>query len=179
MSVMEGCGQKLAGYLRLALADFQQNGTLLWSATTVSAFEEFIITELLLSHPNNYHGALRRLERSIIPRDVKRAIEYMNAHLRSPVTLAEIVEVSGLPGRTLFKHFKDTLGVSPMRYFRQIRLDEVRKALLRAEREEGVAAIAARWGFDHMGRFSGDYRKRHGENPSETLRKPRKRLAAR
>jgi transcriptional regulator GlxA family with amidase domain len=66
-----------------------------------------------------------------------------------------------------------------MRYLREIRLDEVRKALLQAEREEGVAAIAMRWGFDHMGRFSSDYRKRYGESPSQTLRNPRKRLAAR
>jgi AraC-like DNA-binding protein len=172
MRLTEGCGRKLAGYLRLALADFLANGSLLWSSTTLSAFEEFIIGELLLSHSHNYTEALRRLERPIVPRDVRRAIEYMKAHLRSPVTLAEIVQVSELPGRTLFKHFKDSLGVSPMRYLREIRLDEVRKALLRADPEEGVAAIAARWGFDHMGRFSSEYRKRYGERPSETLKRP-------
>jgi AraC-like DNA-binding protein len=179
MSLTEGCGRKLAGYLQLALANFLENRPPLWSSTTVSAFEEFIISGLLLSHPHNYIEALRRLERPIIPRDVRRAIEYMKAHLQSPVTLAEIVQISGLPGRTLFKHFRDSLGVSPMRYLREIRLDEVRKALLQAEREEGVAAIAMRWGFDHMGRFSSDYRKRYGESPSQTLRNPRKRLVAR
>jgi transcriptional regulator GlxA family with amidase domain len=178
MRLTEGCGRKLAGYLRLALADLLENHSLLWSSTTVSAFEEFIVGELLLSHPHNYTEALRRLERPIVPRDVRRALEYMKAHLRSPVTLAEVVQISGLPARTLFKHFKDSLGVSPMRYLRDIRLDEVRKALLQAEREEGVAAIAMRWGFDHMGRFSSYYRKRYGESPSQTLRKPRKRLVA-
>jgi AraC-like DNA-binding protein len=176
MSLTEGLGRKLAGYLRLALAHFLDSGSLLWSSTTVSAFEEFIISELLLSHPHNYTEALRRLERPIVPRDVRRVTEYMKAHLRSPVTLPEIVQVSGFPGRTLFKHFRDYLGVSPMRYLRDIRLDEVRKALLQAERKEGVAAIAMRWGFDHMGRFSSYYRKRYGESPSQTLRKPRKRL---
>lgn len=178
MSLTEGCGRKLAGYLRLVLADFLENGSLLWSSTTLNAFEEFVISELLLSHPNNYTEALRRLERPIVPGDVRRVIEYMKAHLRSPITLSEIVQVSGLPGRTLFKHFKDSLAVSPMRYLREIRLDEVRKALLRAEREEGVAAIAARWGFDHMGRFSSEYRKRYGESPSETLKRPSKARSA-
>jgi AraC-like DNA-binding protein len=179
MSLTNGCGRKLAGYVRLVLGDFVEHGSLSWSPTTVSALEEFIVSELLLSHPHNYSEALRRLERPILPRDVKRAIEYMKAHLRSPVTVAEIVQISGLPGRTLFKHFKDSLGVSPMRYLREIRLDEARKALLRAEREEGVAAIAMQCGFDHMGRFSRDYRKRYGESPSQTLRKPRKRLVGR
>jgi len=170
MSLTDGCGRRLAGYLRLALADFLESGSPP-CPITVSAFEEFIISELLLSHPHNYTEAVVRLERPIVPRDVRRVIEYMKAHLRSPVTLSEIVQVSGLPGRTLFKHFKDSLGVSPMRYLREIRLDEVGKALVRAEREEGVTAIAAQWGFDHMGRFSSDYRKRYGERPSETLRK--------
>jgi len=174
MALSEGCGRKLAGYLRLALADFLGNGSRSWTPTTVSSFEEFIITELLLSHPHNYTAALQRLDRPISSRDVRRAIEYIAAHLQSPVTLAQVVEVSGVPGRTMFKHFRDCLGVSPMRYLRIARLEEVRKALLEAEPEEGVAVIAARWGFDHMGRFSSGYLKRFGEKPSVTLKRPGK-----
>jgi len=169
MSLTEGCGRKLAGFLRLALRDFLQDNSLSSGPATVSSFEQFIMTELLLSHPHNYAGALRRLARPIAPRDVRRAIEYMKAHLGSVISLPEIVEVSGVPGRTLFKHFKDHLGVSPMRYMRMARLDEVRKALIRAEPEEGVSSIAKRWGFDHMGRLSLEYRKRFGESPSKTL----------
>jgi AraC-like DNA-binding protein len=172
ISLTEGCGRKIAGFVRLALADFRQADSLSWSPATVSSFEQFIMTELLLSHAHNYAGALRRLERPIPPRDVRRAIEYMRAHLQSPITLAEIVEVSGIPGRTLFKHFKDCLGISPMRYPRVTRLDQVRKALLEAEPKESVATIAMRWGFDHMGRFSGEYRSRFGESASKTLRRP-------
>jgi hypothetical protein len=40
----------------------------------------FIIGELLLYHPHNYSVAFDRLERSISPRDVKRAIDYIHAH---------------------------------------------------------------------------------------------------
>ena len=33
-----------------------------------------------------------------------------------------------------------------------------------------VAAVAARWGFTHLGRFAIEYRRRFGVHPSQTLR---------
>ena len=33
-----------------------------------------------------------------------------------------------------------------------------------------VAALAARWGFTHLGRFAMEYRRRYGHYPSQTLR---------
>ena len=34
----------------------------------------------------------------------------------------------------------------------------------------GAAALAARWGFTHLGRFAVEYRRRYGSSPSQTLR---------
>ena len=63
-----------------------------------------------------------------------------------------------------------------MRYMRTARYQKVREALSRAEPEESVGDIAAKWGFSHMGRFSVEYRRRFGETPSETLRRRRSTL---
>jgi transcriptional regulator GlxA family with amidase domain len=112
---------------------------------------------------------LRRREKPIAPRDVKRAIDYMQGHLDVPIRLADVVQASGVPGRTLFKHFNDCRGLSPMRYLRNARLDHIREMLVRAQPEESVTEIAMQWGFTHMGRFSIEYRRRFGESPSETL----------
>src|SRR4029078_7980976 len=128
---------------------------------------------LLLSHPHNYSQALERLDRPVARRDVKRAIDYMQSHLDASITLAGGVAASGVPGRTLFKHFKDWKGVSPMRYLRNIRLAQAREALTRADPDENVTTIAMGLGFTHMGRFSLEYRRCFGESPSQTLRKPR------
>jgi AraC-like DNA-binding protein len=49
----------------------------------------------------------------------------------------------------------------------------VRDALLNAAPDEHIAAIAARWGFSHAGRFASDYRRRFGETPLETKRRAR------
>jgi transcriptional regulator GlxA family with amidase domain len=108
---------------------------------------------------------LRRLERPAAPRDVKRAIDYIEANLGAAIGLPEIVAASAVPGRTLIQHFRDFKGTSPMRYLREARFERVREALNRAEPEGSITEIAARWGFSHMGRFSADYRRRFGEPP--------------
>ena len=46
----------------------------------------------------------------------------------------------------------------------------MRETLLESEPENSVSAIAARWGFDHFGRFAVEYRRRFGERPSDTLK---------
>ncbi|WP_156433412.1 AraC family transcriptional regulator [Bradyrhizobium retamae] len=165
-----GYGRSLARYVLTGVADLEQAGSVLWSPTTMSTFEQFIVTALLVSHPHNYSAALRRLEKPIAPRDVKRAIDYIEAHLDRVVTVADLVTATGVAGRTLFKHFSDFKGVSPMRYLRNARLRQVRQALLRADPEANVTEIAMSTGFTHMGRFSVSYRACFGESPSETLR---------
>jgi transcriptional regulator GlxA family with amidase domain len=142
---------------------------------TMASFEQVIMTALLLSHPHNYSEALRHLEKAIAPRDVRRAIDYMEAHLDEAISVADLVRETGVAGRTLFMHFKSFKGVSPMRYLRNARLRQVRQALLRAEPGASIADIATGAGFTHMGRFSLEYRRRFGETPSQTLRQQHQR----
>ena len=124
-----------------------------------------------MMQPHSYSAALRRLDSPVAPRDVKRAIDYMQANLDAAITISEIIAVAGVPGRTLFKHFKDFKGISPMQYLRNARFDRVRRALLLGEPAEGITQIAMDAGFAHLGRFAVDYRRRFGESPSETLRR--------
>jgi AraC-like DNA-binding protein len=56
---------------------------------------------------------------------------------------------------------------------RDARFEKVRQALRIAKPEEGVAQVARKWGFSHLGRFAIEYRKRFGESPSETARNRR------
>jgi AraC-like DNA-binding protein len=173
LDLTAGYGRGIAAYVELALAELEQPGPMVWNPVTISLFEQFIICRLLLSHPHNYTELLRRCETPIAPRDVKRAIDFIEANLDAPITLADIVQAAHVPGRTLFKHFEDFRGISPMSYLRNARFERVRQALRRADPSERVTDIALQWGFGHMGRFAVQYRKRFGESPSETLRKRR------
>jgi hypothetical protein len=126
IDLRSGFGRKLCSYLRLALADFERDGAS-WTAAAVTEFEQTLMTMLLLEHPNNHRDLLRRLARPIAPRAVKRAVDFMHANLAAPVTLADIVGVTGVAGRTLFEHFRVFKGTSPMRYLRDARLAEVHR----------------------------------------------------
>jgi AraC-like DNA-binding protein len=171
IDVSSGYGRSLAQYLLMAVRDIDNAGTTPWNSAMMTAFEQFIMIMVLTMQPHNYSAALRRLDTPAAPRDVKRAIDYMQANLDAPITITEIVAVAGVPGRTLFKHFKDFKGMSPMQYLRNARFDQARRALLLGEPAEGITQVAMDAGFVHLGRFAIDYRRRFGESPSETLRR--------
>jgi AraC-like DNA-binding protein len=173
MNLSGGYGCRLAHMLTSAVTEFKR-GRVRWSASTMVDFVETIVSTLLLYHPHNYSGVLRRSERTIAPRDIKRAVDYIESRVDSPLTVADLVATSQVRGRTLFQHFRDYKGTSPIRYLRNARFAKVRDALLRAEFEESVTSIAMPCGFTHMSRFAVEYRHRFGERPSDTLRRDRR-----
>ncbi len=174
MDLTVGHGRLLAQHVLVAVTSLDEADPILLNPIAVSAFEQFIVTTLLLSHPHSYSEALQRLQKSIAPRDVKRAVDYIEAHLQQPIAVADLVKATGVAGRTLFMHFKAFKGVSPMRYLRNARLRQAREDLLQAGPEATVTEIATSTGFMHMGRFSIAYRRCFGESPSQTLSRRRK-----
>jgi AraC-like DNA-binding protein len=164
----QGYGQSLQHYALSAMTDLEQEAPLL-NPITASLFEQFVMVGMLLAHPHNYSEKLNRGPCSVGPRDVKRAIEYIEANLDEPIGFTDIAAASGIPGRTLSQHFRRFRATTPMRYLRDARLDKVHETLRKAEPEESIMSIAGNWGFSHMGRFAAVYRERFGESPSETL----------
>lgn len=101
---------------------------------------------------------------------VKQLERYMLAHLDQPLTIEQLCTIAGISERSLNNYFHDLLDMSPMAYFKALRLNRVRSALKLANPKIGnVASIAKQWGFQHMGYFSADYKAMFGESPSETL----------
>lgn len=170
-------GQRLLRHVQLALEELDDPDEATRSAAFLGMYEELIVTAMLLSQPHNFSERLTRLERPILPRSVRQALDYIETHLHRPVMLADLTATTGVPGRTLLKHFREHHGVSPMRYWRNRRFERVRDALLRARDGETVTDVATAWGFYHLGRFSHEYSRRFGESPSETTRRSRDRKA--
>jgi AraC-like DNA-binding protein len=163
--------RRLRRQMHLVIADLDEAGPEGVSPVMLTMYEQLLVTGLLLGQPNNYTAALQRLENKVAPGDVKRAIDFIEAHLHLPMTLADIARASGVPGRTLLEHFKDHRSVSPMRYLREARLARARQALRSADVGASVTDIAMECGFSHLGRFALEYRGQFGESPSETLRR--------
>ena len=165
--------RRMRRLVHLAIADLDEVGLEELGPVMIDMYEQLLVTGLLLGQPNNYTAALQRLENKVAPGDVKRAIDFIEANLQLPISLADIAQASGVPGRTLLEHFKDHRSVSPMRYLRDARLARVREALMSAKDTATVTDIAMKWGFNHLGRFAIEYRSQFGESPSETFRRSR------
>jgi AraC-like DNA-binding protein len=105
-----------------------------------------------------------------VPRDLRLAVKMMRAAMEEPRSMAELAERCGVAERTLSKHFQAYLGMSPMRYQRRLRLAAARDALLSGMPGMSVTEVAKQFAFNHLGRFSEQYRSQFGESPSTTLR---------
>ncbi len=85
-------------------------------------------------------------------------------------TIVDICATVGVSERTLQYAFRAYVHMSPLAYLRMCRLNRVRETLLASDPQETtVTAIAMRYGFLHLGRFSTDYKRAFDEAPSATL----------
>lgn len=132
-------------------------------------FEQTLMTTLLSWQPHSLRCELEQALPRLLPRHVKVAVDYMQAYPEQPITIETLAAVSAVSGRTLFAGFEKFLGLSPMRYLRDIRLERVRRDLLDPGQPHSVTEIATRWGFFQLGRLAAEYRRRYSETPRETL----------
>lgn len=131
--------------------------------------ERIVLGALLQAQPHGY-GARRDAPTPEEGRAaVRRAEEFVRARLQHPLSVGDIARAVGVSARTLFRAFQRTHGCSPMDYVRRARLENVRRDLRSGSPGVRVTDVAHGWGFAHLGRFAGDYRRVFGETPSETL----------
>lgn len=133
--------------------------------------EETAMLMLLTGHEHSGTEQMAGTPAAPAPRHVRAAEEFMRANAGEPLTLAEIAEAAGVSIRTLTAGFRNFRDQSPMQQLRDIRMAAARDDLLQGPGSGSVADIALRWGFGNFGRFAGDYRRRYGETPSETLQR--------
>jgi TolB-like protein/AraC-like DNA-binding protein/tetratricopeptide (TPR) repeat protein len=103
--------------------------------------------------------------------DLKKAIEFIRQAGSRKTSMANLVAHCGVPERTLRKHFRAFMAASPLEYWRRFRLAAAREELLKGPDDTSITEVAMRFGFNHFGRFSGQYRRHFGETPSATLRR--------
>ncbi|WP_417679993.1 helix-turn-helix domain-containing protein [Roseibium sp.] len=102
----------------------------------------------------------------------RRARSFVDDHLNADVlpTIVDICTALGVSERTLRYAFREYVGLSPVAYLRACRLNRVRAVLAVSDpRETTITQVAMRFGFLHLGRFAGDYKRMFGEMPSVTL----------
>ena len=88
------------------------------------------------------------------------------ANQNKPLSLNEICTAVDIKPRTVQKYFHELYGMGPTEYFRVRRLNGTRTDLLHGTNR--ISEVALRWGFTHLGRFSGRYKNHFGESPKTT-----------
>lgn len=106
---------------------------------------------------------------------VRLATEFIHSRLAQPIRLSELCSHSRLGIRSLEYGFREVTGLTPIAYVRSLRLNVVRRALLRDPKSRGrsISEIAMDTGFWHLSQFAADYRVFFGETPTQTRRRSR------
>lgn len=96
---------------------------------------------------------------------VRRAMAYICDHYREPLTLEHIAKACGLSPSRLAHLFPEAVGVTPMRYLEQHRIEIARQRL--EATSDSITAIAERVGYGSAGYFSKVFRSVMGCTPRE------------
>ena len=98
-----------------------------------------------------------------IDKRIKLARTFLDAHIASSVSLAQVAKAAHLSIRQLSHLFKQELGLSPLHYLREQRM---KKALnLLSQTQMSVQVIAESVGYQSLSAFSDRFRQHFGKSP--------------
>jgi AraC-like DNA-binding protein len=168
-----GVGASFYGLIQHLVSELTHNDAVVKSRLVCAQLEQTLLMLLLCGANHSYRDALQATDKSVCPKHVVRAYQYMVANARESITIEDLTRLTGVSGRALYEGFRRFKGASPKACLRAIRMQEIRKELLEGDDSDDVTVIAERWGFFHLGRFASNYQKIFGEKPSQTLRRRR------
>ena len=102
---------------------------------------------------------------SVTPVTLRRAISAMEAHLETPLSIAEIAAEAKVSHRQLNRLFDTYVGKTPSLYYRDIRLDRARGLVTQTDMALSQVALAS--GFSSPVHFSRAYKERFGLPPRQ------------
>ncbi|WP_334151284.1 AraC family transcriptional regulator [Hyphomicrobium sp.] len=137
------------------------------SSRAAAHFSETLTMFVLENFQHSYSALLSHAAHDIRPSYILRATEFMREKADHPLTLPDISAAAGISIRALHYGFKQFLGMSPMEYLRQIRLEGAYRDLLSASESTSIAQIAKKWGFVTPRGFAIHCKRSYGRTPSE------------
>ncbi|SCX29643.1 HTH-type transcriptional repressor of iron proteins A [Agrobacterium sp. DSM 25558] len=131
-----------------------------------SAVGNLVIDSFLLNYPNNYTQKLKAPLPLVAPRQVPRAIDYIQAHPEDRSSPEFLASLSAVSVRALQYSFLLFVGQSSSEYQRALRLQKAREDLDQ-NRNLSAKAIAEKWGFASQSAFTQSLKKAFGVTPSQ------------
>lgn len=167
-----GAAAAFASLIRTICDDIDSGLVAYNHARTAGSVEDTLKRLLLAAVPHNHSDLFDAAPSGPAPYYVRRVEEYIRHHASEPISLADLIDVSGVSARSLHAAFKRFRNTTPMLYLKNYRL-EVAHRLLRSGADEGltVTDVAITAGFTHLSKFARSYHERYGERPSTTLKR--------
>lgn len=106
-----------------------------------------------------------------LPEKVRCAIDLMQHHVEEPIPVPHIALRAGLSVRQLERRFKMHAGLTPQRYYMQLRIERGRELLIYSSLS--VINVALSCGFASASHFSIWYKRIFGKSPSESRKQDR------
>jgi AraC family transcriptional regulator len=94
---------------------------------------------------------------------LRRAMEYLEAHMTQDISLEEMANLVGLSQSQFARSFKSSTGMSPYKWFLDARIKRAQELLLLAR--EPIAFIALQTGFADQSHFTKTFRRVTGVTP--------------
>jgi AraC-like DNA-binding protein len=155
------------------LRELMTHGSIFTYPNMGAEMELGLVRALLLSQSNNYSEELSRKVIDGLPEYFARARSYIEENYPNSVRIDDIERVSGVTSAKLCVTFREFTGTTPMGYLKRTRLDRARLELLNGPRDQKISSIAMDVGFNHLGRFSVEYKLAFDESPTETFARRR------
>lgn len=161
------------GAVQLLHTEVFYEGSITHAGRGIGSLEDFLMSSLVHVHASTYSALTSFPSPRGGRRAVRRSMEYIEAHLSEPISMADLAQHIGASVRSIQQGFRDELSTTPLNYLRDRRLERARQELMDSAPSDGlsVTAVAEHWGFNHLGNFAVLYKNRYGESPSETLRR--------
>lgn len=129
---------------------------------------------MLAAQPHNHSDVLARPAGSAAPAHVRRAEDYLDAHGHESLAASEIAEAAGVGLRTLQAGFRQFRNKTLTEAVLEARLGRWRALLSDPDQSQSTGDLALSAGLVHHGRAAAAYRRRYGENPSDTRRRAKR-----
>lgn len=126
-------------------------------------------------------GPQGRLLRQIAQPDgalasIRRAVAWIRDNYTAQLRIDALCEASGMSRASLHRHFLSMTGLSPIRYQKQLRLQQARQLLLAGEHRASDVAFAV--GYESASQFSREYLRQFGASPARDVREIRQAIGS-
>lgn len=135
-------------------------------AKYVKGSDESLIKSLFYSLAAEYEGAIAEIDTKSNRSDVfGKIIRYLYKNREKSVRLSDLAKTFEVSERTLNRLFEANMGVKPIEYFNDLKIN--RACVLIAENELSISEVAYECGFSSIRTFNRIFSKKKGCTPTE------------